>query len=161
MYRVLFIHGLEGSPKGNKARRLAEHFETLTPAMDTADFDGCISLQRAEIERFAPQVLVGSSFGAAIAVALLQRGAWSGPTLLLAQAARHFGLELVLPEGVRITIAHGSRDDVVDPEESRRLATTGSPNLVRLLEVDDDHSLHTSTESGALIDWVNALAESH
>ena len=36
--RVLFIHGLEGSPQGAKARLFAEHFEASTPAMDTADF---------------------------------------------------------------------------------------------------------------------------
>ena len=35
--RVQFIHGLEGSPQGNKARILARHFQTRTPAMDTSD----------------------------------------------------------------------------------------------------------------------------
>jgi hypothetical protein len=34
--RVQFIHGLEGSPQGTKARVLSQHFETLTPAMDTS-----------------------------------------------------------------------------------------------------------------------------
>ena len=34
--RVHFIHGLEGSPNGSKARLLARHFDAVTPAMDTA-----------------------------------------------------------------------------------------------------------------------------
>ena len=105
-----------------------------------------------------PDVLVGSSFGGAVAVALLQRGLFSGPTLLLAQAALRRGMEARLPEGVPVWLVHGLRDDLVDPEESRRLAGSGSPERVRLIEVDDDHALHESVRSGRLVDWVRELA---
>ena len=67
--RVQFIHGLEGSPQGAKARLLAEHFEARTPAMDTADFEACVALQASSLRDFEPDVLVGSSFGGAVAVA--------------------------------------------------------------------------------------------
>ena len=69
--KVLFIHGLEGSPQGSKARLFDAHFDALTPAMDTQDFAGCVEVQREAIKSFRPDVLVGSSFGGAIAVALL------------------------------------------------------------------------------------------
>jgi hypothetical protein len=52
---------------------------------------------------------------------------------------------------------HGARDELVDPEDSRRLARTGSPELVRLIEVDDDHPLHGSVRSGRLIAWIREL----
>src|SRR5690606_39478378 len=42
-----------------------------------------------------------------LAVALLQRGAWRGPTLLLAPAVAALGLAPQLPEGVPVTIVHG------------------------------------------------------
>lgn len=156
--RVQFVHGLEGSPQGNKARLLDSAFSASTPAMDTADFEGCVRLQAAEIERFAPHVVIGSSFGGAVVLALLQRGQWSGPTLLLAQAGLRYGLPPQLPDGVPVWIVHGQRDEVVDPADSRRLAASGDPRSVRLLELDDDHSLHAATASGALLDWVRALA---
>lgn len=155
--RVQFIHGLEGSPQGRKARLLAEHFDARTPAMDTADFEACVRLQAEEVSRFEPDVLVGSSFGGGVAVALLQRGLWRGPTLLLAQAALHQGLELTLPERVRVWIVHGVRDDLVDPAESRTLARSGTRSLVRSIEVDDDHPLSRSTENGDLVRWVREL----
>ena len=159
--RVHFIHGLEGSPSGSKARTLAAHFDAVTPAMDTSDFEGCVSLHAdlLAMEGGGPDVLVGSSFGGAVAVALLQRGHWAGPTLLLAQAALLYDLPAVLPAGVPVWLVHGSGDDVVPPEHSRRLAAGGSPSTVRLIEVEDDHSLHASIENGSLVDWVRGLAE--
>lgn len=158
--RVHFIHGLEGSPSGSKARLLARHFEAVTPAMDTSDFEGCVA-QHAELlsKDGGPDVLAGSSFGGAVAVALLQRGHWAGPTLLLAQAALLYELPVALPPGVPIWIVHGSRDDVVPPEHSRRLAASGDPAYVRLIEVDEDHSLGASTEDGSLAAWIRGLAE--
>ena len=55
---------------------------------------------------------------------------------------------------------HGLRDALIDPVQSRELAATGDAESTRLIEVDDDHPLHDSVASGALIDWIRALAES-
>jgi alpha/beta superfamily hydrolase len=157
--RVQFIHGLEGSPQGAKAQLLAQHFTAVTPVMDTSDFEGCVALHAETIASFRPDILVGSSFGGAVAVALLQRRLWRGPTLLLAQAAQHFGLAAALPEGVDVWLIHGRGDDVVDIEGSRALARSGTAELVRLIEVDDDHSLHATVESGRLIQVIRELSE--
>jgi hypothetical protein len=156
--RVQFIHGLEGSPQGSKASALAAHFESVTPAMDTSSFEGCVAQHAELVRRFEPDVLVGSSFGGAVAVALLQREQWSGPTLLLAQAALRQGLRARLPRGVRVWLVHATRDDVVPVADSRRLARSGSEGLVRLLEVDDDHALHDFVASGRLVETVGAIA---
>jgi len=156
--RVQFIHGLEGSPQGAKARLLAQHFDCLTPAMDTSDFEACVALQADGVRSFAPDLLVGSSFGGAVAVELLRRGIWRGRTLLLAQAALKRDPRARLPEDVTVWIVHGTRDHLVDPADSRRLAGTGSAGRVRLFEVEDDHSLHASVADGWLVEWVRELA---
>ena len=127
--------------------------------MDTRDFDACVRVQREELARFGPRVLVGSSFGAGVALALLQDGSWSGPTLLLAQAAVRMGRPLELPPGVPVWIVHGTRDDLIDVSDSRALADAGRPQDVRLIEVDDDHSLTASVRNGALLSWVRQLAD--
>lgn len=159
MIKVQFIHGLEGSPQGTKARLLAEHFDARTPAMDTSDFEASIEAQRGCLAEFGPDIVVGSSFGGAVAVALLQRGLWSGPTLLLAQAAELLGLRPELPDGVPVWIVHGRHDEVVDPAASRRLAAGGDSHWVRLIEIEDDHPLTASVESGALLEWVRDLSD--
>ncbi len=159
--RVQFIHGLEGSPQGAKAQLFAQHFTTSTPAMNTKDFESCVVVQETGISSFHPDVLIGSSFGGAVAVELLHRGAWKGPTLLLAQAAFRTGTRTSLPSGCVVWIVHGTNDEVVDIDDSRRLAQTGSSQLVRLIEVDDDHSLHDMVADGRLVDLVRAIAKAH
>jgi len=162
--RVHFIHGLEGSPQGNKARTLAKHFDAATPAMDTRDFEACVALHAEAVRRSEPDVVVGSSFGGAVAVALLQREQWRGPTLLLAQAALSQGLRARLPIGVPVWLVHARGDDLVPIAESRKLARSGTPGMVRLIEVDDDHALHSFTSDGRLVETVRELAvaaESH
>ena len=156
--KVQFIHGLEGSPHGKKATYLAGRFELLAPSMDTRNFEAAVRTQAAELEGFAPDVLVGSSFGGAVAVALLDRGVWRGPTVLLAPAHRYFfGVER-LPDGVAVIIAHGRRDDVISFADSERLAATGSREFVELVEVDDGHRLDSLVDGEALADLVRRVA---
>lgn len=157
--RVLFVHCQESGPRGTKARLLARHFTTHTPAMDTGEFEGCVRLIAGEIESFRPDVVVGSSFGGAVAVALLQRGAWRGPTLLLAPAPAAFGVPLRLPDDGTVWIVHGRHDDVVPIASSLALAAGGPPERVRLLEVRDDHRLSATVASGRLVELVRELVE--
>ena len=156
--RVQFVHGLEGSPHGRKATLLAQHFVAYTAAMNTRDFEACVELQAATLREFRPDVLVGSSFGAAVVVELLRRGEWKGPTLLLAQAALRYDPQARLPEGVPVLLVHGLRDKLLDVEDSRQLARTGSADMVRLVEVDDEHDLSGLCESGRLVELVHETA---
>jgi pimeloyl-ACP methyl ester carboxylesterase len=155
--RVQFAHGLESNPQGEKARLFAEHFDACTPVMDTSDFESCVGVHAGVLMTFRPDLLIGSSFGGAVAVALLTRKLWRGPTLLLAQAALHYDPAARLPAGVPVTLVHGLRDDVVPIEESRRLAAT-APESATLVEVDDGHRLSALVVSGELVELVRRAA---
>jgi uncharacterized protein len=157
--RVQLIHGLEGSPQGAKAQYLGRHFDLVALAMDTRDFPACVAVQGAALSERAPDVLVGSSFGGAVAAALLASGEWKGPTVLLAPAVGHFGVDAKLPLGVPVIVVHGTKDELLDIEVSRALAKTGSPELVRFVEVDDAHQLSTLLESERLADIVREAFE--
>jgi ribA/ribD-fused uncharacterized protein len=148
--RVQFIHGLESNPQGTKARFLAAHFDALAPAMDTRSLEGSIATQAAALEAFRPDVVVGSSFGGAVTVALLARGVWRGPTVLLAPAAAKLGVDNRLPGEVTATVVHGVDDDIVPLADSRALVAGTAPARVTLREVPDGHRLQTLVESGSL-----------
>jgi hypothetical protein len=91
-------------------------------------------------------VLVGSSYGGAIAVALLQRGHGAADA-----AARAGGARAASPRGCprrHVWLVHGraTRSSIV--EDSRVLARSGRADACGLLEVDDVHALHTTVEDG-------------
>jgi predicted esterase len=157
MLKVHFIHGLESSPTSRKALVLAEHFDAETPAMDTSDFESCVALHAERLRERRPDVLIGSSFGGAVALALLQRGFWCGPTLLLAQAGIHYGLEPTVPGEATVLLVHATGDDVVAVADSRKVAAVNSS--ARLLEIEDDHALSTAVAAGKLVDWVLMVAD--
>jgi predicted esterase len=150
MLKIQFVHGLEGSPQGRKALFFKRHFNTNTPYMDTSNFSECVRQQAQVLREFSPDLLVGSSFGGAVVMALLERSLWSGPTLLLAPAAFWYNAKAALPESVPITIVHGRNDSVINIEDSRKLVAAASGGRVRLLEVDDAHDLGGLVESGQL-----------
>lgn len=152
--KVQFVHGLESGPGSSKSTYLDRYFEADTPAMDTRDFEGAIGVQVRYAQNFVPDVLVGSSFGGAVALAMLQRGLYQGATVLLCPAYRHYGLEARIPEAVRVVIVHGTRDELVPVEDSRALAATGTRGLVELVVVDDEHRLHSLLETDALASLV-------
>ena len=68
---MVFLHGRESGPGGTKARWLHEHSGAVTPAMVTETVEGALPTARAAIEAHQPEVVVASSFGGAVAVALL------------------------------------------------------------------------------------------
>jgi len=155
---VQFAHGLEGSPHGRKARVLAEHFDAFTPGLDTSDFEACVRLHGEVLQTRRCDVLVGSSFGGAVAATLVARGQWTGPTLLLAPAVRRRGLALWLDPPAPLWIVHGEQDDVVPLEDSVALERANRKAGARLIVVEDGHALHTSTLSGRLEQWIRELA---
>ncbi len=152
--RVQFVHGLEGSPQGSKAQELRRHFEVIALAMDTTDFEASLAVQAEGLRKSKPDVLIGSSFGGGVVLALLERGLWRGPTLLLAPAP----VVERLPEGVPIWIAHGLNDAIIPIEASRALVSTRPDERVRLIEVDDEHRLMTLLEDNRLATLVRGVA---
>lgn len=170
--RILFLHGLESGPGGRKAQFLQHHYPSaytphmrhpflVLPAVNTAV---------AALQSYQPQLLVASSYGAFIAMLLMQLGIWRGPALLLAQA-----MGIIFPRDrlwiprttLACTLVHGSRDETCPLATSQaiqsRAAAEGDGDRVRLLEVDEGHSLNRTMieQAGllAVIDEIMARAE--
>lgn len=127
-------------------------------------FARSLEVQRPQLQAHPIDVVVGSSFGGAIAVELISRGLWSGPAVLLCPAhalvARrsrrppHPGFAGV-PSAVleRIVVVHGTRDETVPLEDSQRLV---AQTPARLITVEDDHRLSATATAASLKAWVTA-----
>jgi len=177
---VVYLHGLESSPDGAKGQWIRDRLggmgvdldtsvarEVLAPARTTGldldlDFEGeqmqqafAVPMKRARARLAsapAPQLLVGSSFGGAVLLKLMDEGSWQGPALFLASAGVALTSIRALPEGSRALLVHCPEDDTVPVQGSRTLAATGGRD-VQLLEVregDDPHRLPGILSNGIL-----------
>ena len=147
--RILLFHGKEGSPNGRKATHLKENpkYNTLVPAYPSNDgpvddvFPRCYEIACSHLQKFQPDIVIGSSFGGAILLKLITEGRWRGPSLLLAQAGYMYGVAKTLPHEVPALLVHGSNDRVVPLKGSQILASS-SPNA-HLIQNAENHGLPT------------------
>ena len=138
--------------------------EALGVAAIRRSFDRCVELQAAAAARFQPDIVVGSSWGGAVAAELLIRGLWSGPTILLAPAIRTISersqrtdpsealaqLEREQP----ILVFHDPSDEVVPHAHSVEL---GRAEGIELRSVDaGGHRLLDLLERGELGEAIRA-----
>jgi len=160
---IVFAHGLEGSPQGNKSRRLrALGLPCVVPDMGGVPLQGRFEvLERAT--RGGGVLLVGSSYGGLVAALVAQAHperfvgmVLCAPALGWVEAPNLEPQGLVAPAGLPVTIIHGLHDDVVPIDQSRAYRDR-SPVGITLLEVDDGHALRGSLELLAQV--VLGLAE--
>lgn len=155
----IFLHGLESSSQGYKARLL----RGLFPDMQTPDFSGPLEQrmqQLAPILEGQPRwIIVGSSFGGLMGALWacahpqqVQRLVLLAPAL----ARAPFAAAPPPPIAVPAIIYHGRHDTVVPLEPVRALAERVFVNLTFCV-VDDDHFLRTTVQQ---IDWSSLLADS-
>jgi pimeloyl-ACP methyl ester carboxylesterase len=151
---ILFAHGLESGPIGRKSQALVDAgYEVIAPDCRGLDLAARVArLVAALLGNEArglpdapPPLLVGSSFGgiAGLVAALLaaERGVVVRGLVLCAPA-----LSIPPPPGTverlrcpaRTIIVHGTRDEMIPIEGSRRFARQHGAEL---REVDDDHGL--------------------
>lgn len=156
-------------------------FRWLAAAID-ASLAACIEVQRvalreAETAGQAADVLVGSSWGGAVALCLLADGTWQGPAVILCPALLRLGhwghgsLEEGNPRSAaaviaalaalptdakaRVLLVHGTADTVVPIGDSQELArSTG----IGLREIEGgSHGLGTIATDGCLRRFVEEI----
>tara|TARA_Y100000590_G_C15714665_1_gene1011466 strand:- start:1903 stop:2355 length:453 start_codon:yes stop_codon:yes gene_type:complete len=133
---ILFLHGLESLPGGMKPQHLesAGHI-VLNPALPKDDFERSVRIAQEEIDLESPEVIVGSSRGGAVAMAVNPRGA---KLVLIAPAWSRFDVPMTnLPAGT--TVLHCQADKVVNFEDSEELASNAD---IKLIPCGDNHRMN-------------------
>jgi len=160
--KVVFAHGLEGSPQGTKAMYLRERFDAIAPWLGELDLPGQVEALQKALPTAGTAVVVGSSLGGLAALGLANRCPDRIHHLVLLAPAvgmerhkdEHPDVEakrpglfdqagrfstLSVPPGLPCTIIHGMEDSMVRFEEVLALAKR-SPSSWLIL-VHDDHPL--------------------
>lgn len=135
--KILFLHGWQSLPGGVKPTYLRDAgHDVLNPSLPDDNFDAAVQIAQAEYDRHAPDVIVGSSRGGAVAMNI---DSSETPLVLLCPAWKNWGTaDTVKADTV---ILHSRADDVIPMADSEELvAGSGLPGSA-LIEVGNDHRL--------------------
>ncbi len=151
--KILFLHGLESRPGGKKPTFLKEKgYLVLNPGLPKSSFEESVRIAQKAVDDESPDVIVGSSRGGAVAMCLKPRGA---KIVLIAPGWTRFGVDI--HEGkltAESAIIHSESDDIVDFEDSVKLANqTGYP----LIKVGADHRMNDSDALEGILEAVEWL----
>ena len=140
-----------------------------------ASFWPCVEVQRNVLrsDHANFDVLIGSSWGGAVAAALLAEGAWTGPTLLMCPAlnklSRHGGDDSItqpivqglkaLPDSqkAQCLLIHGDADETVPLDDSRRLADETGIELVVI--PGGSHGMSAVARDGRLLRFAERVVQ--
>ncbi len=162
MKKIIFAHGMEGSPKGAKGTYMRERLGVAAPWLGELDLQGQVEALFAVLPPDDQAVVVGSSLGGLAAFGLANRCPERLRHLVLLAPAvgmeRHKGEHpeieaarpglfdqaasfstLAVPGTVPCTIIHGMEDEAIRLEDVVALARR-SPSATLIL-VHDDHAL--------------------
>jgi pimeloyl-ACP methyl ester carboxylesterase len=156
--RLIFIHGMESSSQGFKAKMLRERF----PDMLIPDFRGSLEERMQSLDsilaRNSGWTIIGSSLGGLMGAIFTCAPSNAGQVrklILLAPALiwPDFAQNPPDPVYVPTVIYHGTRDDLIPLELLQPLAERVFTNLT-FNSVDDDHRLGKTVQA---IDWDELL----
>ena len=120
MKKILFLHGLESSPGGKKPIFLREEgYWVVNPALPKESFKTSVEIAQDEINRDVPDIIVGSSRGGAVAMAVDARGI---KKVLIAPAHKRYNVSTDSLDETT-TILHSVCDDIVPLIDSVELST--------------------------------------
>ncbi len=153
--KIFFLHGLESSSQGTKARFFADNY----PQIVSPDFSGDLEERLQQFEKICLEEnnlsLIGSSFGGLMAARFALKYPEKITRLTLLAPALNYGNycapEVMLPIPTIIII--GKNDTVTPADKVIPLAEKTFSNLEVQIE-DDDHMLHNSFKQ---IDWDKLL----
>jgi hypothetical protein len=145
--KILFLHGWISKPGGVKATFLARHgHDVVNPALPDEDFDEALRVAQAEFDRHNPDVIVGVSRGAAVAMNIAGRDT---PLVLLCPAWKKWNnTKTIKPSSA---ILHSRADEVIPFAHSEELVRNSGIHRSALIEVGRDHRLADSESLMALL----------
>ena len=135
--RILFLHGWQSVPGGVKPTFLKDRGHVvLNPKLSDDDFELALRMAQREFDAHAPDVVVGSSRGGAVAMNL---NAGNAGLVLLCPAWKKYGSASVVKAGT--LILHSRGDETIPFSDSEELVRNSRLPREALVETGHDHRL--------------------
>lgn len=146
--KILFLHGLESKPGGTKPTALSmEGYMVLNPSLPKDSFNESVEIAQNLVDSEAPDVIVGSSRGGAVAMAVNAGGARK---VLVAPAWKKYGVVGKVDAGT--IILHSETDDVVDFADTQEVFRNSVG--ANVIACDDDHRMSSPSTLACLSEIV-------
>lgn len=152
--KILFLHGWQSVPGGLKPSYLRDQgWQILNPALPDEDFAAAVAIAQAEFDRHAPDVVVGSSRGGAVAMNI---DAGRTPLVLLCPAWKRWGSTTRVKSPA--ILLHSPADDVIPFTDSLELRARSGLAPEALIVTGDDHRLADPQSLAAMAAAARSLA---
>ena len=161
MTKVMYLHGLEVNANGTKGLYCQIQYNAIAPQMPATleslmksrkdCIKRCYEIAKKSVEDHKPDLIIGSSFGGGITMALMQNNVHKGKAILLAPAGVKYGLPTHIPQENQVVIIHDKTDEIV-PYQDSVLIESINDNCA-LINTDGGHRLTNLTKNG-LLDYV-------
>ena len=153
---LVFIHGLESTAQGAKGQFFSQNFPQMIIEDYFGDFTARMNKLNDLLAGKTNLIIVGSSYGGLMAVRYAMENECRVKKLILLAPALNLPefksgscQQLMIP----VILYHGTGDDVVDPQNVKKIASKYFGNQEYHL-VDDDHPLH---KTFPVLDWKKML----
>jgi pimeloyl-ACP methyl ester carboxylesterase len=165
MKNIIFLHGLESSGEGFKARFLKELFpEIRTPTFfaysSKISVDYVLEIRMEELEELVQNesdwIIIGSSFGGLMGTIYTLKNPKKVKLLILLApflTSPKYYESLAIPIEIPVFAIHGIHDSVVSARKAIEYAKNLFSNLEYVL-VDDDHQLHQTVGK---LNWMSLI----
>ena len=114
MQKVMYLHGLESKPGGEKVEFLEKHFEVLAPECDYKNNENIFFDLLSQAQDFQPDIIIGSSMGGYMAYYISQH--LNRPIILFNPALAYQPIKRVVkvgPHKPSVFLGLGFYDEVV------------------------------------------------
>ena len=153
--KILYLHGLKSQPGGVKATLLrGKGHEVAMPALPDKDFDASVRLAQQTYDELHPDVVVGSSRGGAVAMAIDSQ---ETPLVLISPDWKKWGNKTTTKAAT--VILHSAADDAIALEDSRTLLQNSGLPKTALRAVGTSHFMVDEAALQALVDAVEQFGE--
>ena len=145
--KILFLRGWHSVPGGVKPTFLADQgHQVVNPDLSDDDFNQAVALAQTEFDRQRPDVIVASSRGGAVAMAI---DSGDVPLVLLCPAWKRWGKATTVKKQTRLL--HSRRDETIPFADSQDLQRNSGLAESALIETGNDHRLADPSSLDAML----------